>query len=470
VKAHVRSDAERAKPPSINRRTFGMRALAAAGGIALPWFPLLSLAHDDEGVVRKGKSVVLLFLQGGPPHIEFFDPKMSAAAEFRSITGEVPTTIPGVTFGGTFPRLAERAKRLAVVRSYGTQNILHTYLSITSGGNPLKAAAGAILAKWGGLTHRATGMPRHAVIVPEAVDPGLQLETSFETDRIPSLTDPGELGKSFDAFNPGQGGTLQEDLSLQIPIERLGDRQQLLQDLDRWRRTKLGSRSPLTAMSDLQQQAIDVVSRKIADAFDLRHESERVVERYDTSRIFPNSQVQTWADMRRATNLLGKQFLLARRLCETGCGFVTISDCGWDMHADHGSPANMAALWPKGQQVDHAVSVFLDDLHDRGMQDDVLLIVTGEMGRTPRLNSNGGRDHHGDLTTLLFAGGGLRMGQVIGQSDRTASAPLGSPLRPGNLFSTIMHFLFDITKLRLLPQIPKPLLAFIDNQPPIAEL
>jgi len=223
-------------------------------------------------------------------------------------------------------------------------------------------------------------------------------------------------------------------------------------------------------MSDLQRQAIDVVSRNIAQAFDLTDEDSRTIARYDMASLIQNSEVQRWADMSRATNLLGKQLLLARRLCESRCGYITVSDCGWDMHADHGSPANMAALWPKGQQVDHAVSAFLDDIYERGMQDDVLLVVTGEMGRTPRLNPKGGRDHHGGLTTLLIAGGGLRVVQVIGQSDRIASASISNPLRPANLFSTIMHFLFDIPKLRLLPNVPKPLLSHLGNHPPIAEL
>jgi hypothetical protein len=409
-------------------------------------------------------------LQGGPPHIEFFDPKMSAPAEFRSITGEVKTALPGITFGGSFPQLAARANRLAIVRSYGTQNVLHTYLPITGGGNPLQAAAGAILARFSGATHPSTGLPRHALILPEAVEPGLKLETSFETDRIPSLTAPGDLGKPFDAFNPGEGGELQDDLQLHIGLDRLEDRRRLLTGLDQVKRSWATSNSPAAAMEDLQRQAIEVVTRNVAQAFDLAHEDRRTLARYDTSSLFRSDEVQRWADMRRATNLLGKQMLLARRLCEAGCGYVTVSDCGWDMHADDGSPANMAALWPKGKQVDHAVSAFLDDLQERGMQDDVLLVVTGEMGRTPRLNSNGGRDHHGELTSLLLAGGGLDMGQVIGQSDRIAAAPNGEPQRPANLFSTIMHFLFDVTKLRLLPQVPKPLLSFLDNHAPILGL
>ena len=115
--------------------------------------------------------------------------------------------------------------------------------------------------------------------------------------------------------------------------------------------------------------------------------------------------------------------LLARRLCEAGCGFVTVSDCGWDMHANNNSPKNMAGMCQLGTQVDHAVAAFIEDVHARGLGDKILLVVTGEMGRTPRLNNNGGRDHYGDLTPLVFAGGGLKMGQVIGQSDRTPRSP-----------------------------------------------
>src|SRR3954447_25032420 len=127
--------------------------------------------------------------------------------------------------------------------------------------------------------------------------------------------------------------------------------------------------------------------------------------------------------MKRSTNLLGKQMLLARRLVEAGAGFVTVSDCGWDMHANGNSPKQMASLPLMAGQVDHAVAAFLEDVKERGLSDKVLLAVTGEMGRSPRRNKDGGRDHYANLTSLLLAGGGLRDGQVIGQSDRTASQP-----------------------------------------------
>src|SRR5207249_1088788 len=124
---HIATRPQPSEP--LHRREFLRRGLAISSGITASLPPLVASGVEKTEVVRKGKSVVFLFLQGGPPHIEFFDPKMSAAAEFRSVTGEVRTTLPGITFGGTFPKLAERAHRLAIVRSYGTQNTLHTYLS-----------------------------------------------------------------------------------------------------------------------------------------------------------------------------------------------------------------------------------------------------------------------------------------------------------------------------------------------------
>jgi uncharacterized protein (DUF1501 family) len=169
--------------------------------------------------------------------------------------------------------------------------------------------------------------------------------------------------------------------------------------------------------------------------------------------------------MRRASNLLGKQMLLARRLCEAGCGFVTVSDCGWDMHANGNSPKKMALLPTLAGQVDHAVAAFLEDVRQRGLSERILLIVTGEMGRTPRRNRDGGRDHYPNLTTLVFAGGGLKMGQVIGQSDRNASNPATERYTPKHLLATVMHTLLDLGKVRLMPSLGKAGTALTEGEP-----
>jgi uncharacterized protein (DUF1501 family) len=171
-------------------------------------------------------------------------------------------------------------------------------------------------------------------------------------------------------------------------------------------------------------------------------------------------------NMHRTSNLLGKQMLLARRLVEAGCGFVTVTDAGWDLHADSNSAPGMTAMNPLGGQVDHAVSAFLDDLAERGLTDKVLLIVTGEMGRTPKINKNGGRDHYASLTPLLLAGGGLKTGQVIGQSDRNASSPVGERYTPKELMATVMNVLFDTGELRVTRAVPSNAVqAMTDGRP-----
>ena len=258
-------------------------------------------------------------------------------------------------------------------------------------------------------------------------------------------------------------------MELKLPLDRLADRRTLLARLDRMQRQLDGS-GVLESLDKYRQQAFEIIVSGIKHAFDLSKEDPRTLQRYDTSRIFRQEDLQRYHDMKRATNLLGRQMLLARRLCEAGCGFVTVSDCGWDMHANSNSPKNMAGIWPMGHQVDHAVSAFIEDIHQRGLSEKILLIVTGEMGRTPRLNRNGGRDHYASLTSLVFSGGGLKMGQVIGQSDRTASKPAANPYTPQNLVATVLHTLFDVPQLRLDPSLPSELVRFIDSSRPIQEL
>ena len=453
----------------FTRREFLRIGGLGIGGLTLPGLLEAKARAAAEGIPVSGKSVVLLFLQGGPPHIETFDPKMTAPSEYRSITGEVRTRLAGVTFGGTFPKLAAMARKLAVVRSYGSQHSNHTYGAVAGGGNPMKAAMGSIYSRVAGLNHPETRMPTNILVLPEAVRPGLKLASNFETEAMPTLTDPGNLGSTHRAFNPVGGGPLKQDMELKIPPERLADRRGLLRRLDRIRR-KADASGLLESSDTYRQQAFDILARGISDAFDLSKEDPRTVERYDTSRVFDPKPLNRWKDLRRVSNQLGLQMLLARRLCEAGCGFVTVSDCGWDYHADNDSPKRMAALWPMSAQVDHAVSAFIEDTAARGLTDDILLVITGEMGRTPKLNKKGGRDHYGKLTPLVFSGGGLSMGQVIGASDGRAAEPATRGYTPANLLGTVMRVLFDVGRLRVWPGLPGDLVEAVDAAEPIREL
>ena len=446
----------------ISRRGLLQVGSLALGGLSLPQLLAASATADGTPSYLHDRSVVLLFLSGGPSHIEFFDPKMTAPSEIRSITGEVQTKISGITFGGTFPRLAELTDRISVVRSYGTKNTGHTYAKAAGGDNPMNATMSAMYSRVAGANDVQTGLPKNILVKPETIQNGLTLGNNFESCALPTLTQAGSLGKPFSAFDSSGGSDLKDNMELRLPKLRLGDRRDLLEQLDRIR-FSADRNGTFERAGRYQQQAFDIITRGISEAFDIRKENPETIARYDTTGIFKGPDLQRYFDMRRATNLLGHQLLLARRLCEAGCGFVTVSDCGWDMHANNNSPKGMAGMWPMGQQVDHAVSAFIQDCHDRGLSEKILLIVTGEMGRSPRLNGNGGRDRYGELTPLLFSGGGLNMGQVIGRSDGTASRPEGDGYQPRHLVGTVMNSLFDTGVMRLDRTVPGEILRIINS-------
>lgn len=455
----------------LSRRQWLTVGGLSLGGLTLPG--LLEAQSKNIGLSEfvRDKSIVFLFLQGGPSQFETFEPKMKAPSEIRSINGEIQTAIPGVTFGATFPLLAERAKRISIVRSFASKNADHqNYLSVLGGGSPLKTAMGTLYARAAGPNHPQSGVPTNTVIKAEAVGNGVTLGKNFETQSLEKvLTAAAALGPLYAPFDPSGGGQLLENLQLNVSKTEFEDRRQLLVKLDGLRRS-VDNSPVLEDAQTYQQRAYDVIGNGIASAFDLSQESPKTLERYDTSALFKLEEVHKWGDMRRSSNLLGRQLLLARRLCENGCRFVTVFDAGWDMHSNNNSPKNLGGMNWLGRQLDHAVAAFLDDLQERGLSDQILLVVTGEMGRTPKLNKNGGRDHWGDLTPLLVAGGGLPMGQVIGQSDDQGGKPATTPYTPPHLLHTVMHTLFDIGQLRVSREVPTQVVDAISGGQPIREL
>lgn len=451
------------------RRRFLQVGGLALGGFTLPG--LLAARAATAGQLVKDKAVVLLFLQGGPSQIETFDPKMTASEGIRSVTGEVKTKLPGVTFGGTFPKLAALADRLAVIRSFASGNADHqNYLKVAGGDNPVGVPMATLYARTAGANHPRTGMPTSAVVTPEAVSPGLKLQQNFETQSLQKLLTAGQmLGAAYAQFDPSGGGELRRNLELKVARAEFDDRRSLLRQLDGLQR-RLEKTRELDSVGGFEQQAYDVIVHGIAEAFDLAKEDPRTVARYDTEKLFTLAEVNKWGDMRRSSNLLGKQLLLARRLVERGCGFVTVFDAGWDMHSNNNSPKNLEGIKWLGPQVDHAVAAFLEDLRERGLGEKVLLVVTGEMGRTPKINKSGGRDHWGELTPLLLAGGGLKMGQVVGKSDAQAGKPATEKYTPKHLLATLMHTLLDVGEVRVSREVPKKVLDVVTTGEPIREL
>jgi uncharacterized protein (DUF1501 family) len=200
-----------------------------------------------------------------------------------------------------------------------------------------------------------------------------------------------------------------------------------------------------------------------------------VVERYDTSGLIRHDLISTkWNNHKNYLDhvkSLGKLLLLARRLCEAGCGFVTVTtNFVWDFHADQNNATVEEGLRYVGAPFDHAVSAFLDDVQARGLSDRILLVACGEMGRTPRLNAKGGRDHWGKLAPLLLAGGGLEMGRVIGDSSPDGSEPSRDPVSIANLVATILHTLLDPGQVRVTSGIPDEIVRLVTLGEPIPGL
>lgn len=452
---------------------YGRRDFLQIGGLALGGLSLSQLlaarAAGAESPLASGKSVIFLFQHGGPSQIETFDPKMTAPVGIRSATGEVQTQIPGITFGGTLPRLAQLANKFSVVRSFVTGDGNHDIKPIV-GRDTGGANLGSLYSRVVGSSHPQSGMPTNAALFPRAVDP----------EALPAVKDfgnfesTGGIGASFAPFVPGSGGDLQQDMQLNLPLERLSDRRGLLGELDRVR-FQIDASGKLEGLDRIRSQAFDTIVGGAAGAFDLSQESPQVVARYDTAPLFSSDQIsRRWANWPRYVDnarTLGKLLLLARRLCERGCGFVTVTtNFVWDNHSDVNNAGAEEGMRYCGIPFDHAVSAFIEDCEARGLSDKILLVCCGEMGRTPRINANGGRDHWGGLAPLMLYGGRTRAGQVIGQSNRDAGEPSSEPLRIPHLLSTIMHTLFDVGTLRVTRGVPTEVVRAATAADPIPGL
>lgn len=455
-------------------RRIDRRAFLTIGGLTLGGLSLIDLlaakARAAPGKrLLTDKSVIFLFLHGGPSQIETFDPKMSAPVEIRSATGETDTKLPGVAFGGSFPKLAALADKLAIVRSFVPGDGKHDIKPVV-GRDSFGANLGSIYARMAGANRPGSGMPTNAVLFPRAVDPSTQKAVL----NFGNFADTGPFGAAYAPFDPSGGGPLQKDMQLNVPLSRLEDRRRLLAELDRVQWT-LAEAGAIENMDRVRQQAFQTILGGVADAFQLSKEDPRTVARYDTAPLVrPENIDKKWKNYKRYVDnakSLGKLLLLARRLCERGCGFVTVTtNFVWDMHADVNNAGVVEGMRYMGQPLDHAVSAFLEDVEARGLSDKILLVMCGEMGRTPRLNKKGGRDHWGNLGSLLLAGGGLKMGQVVGQSNRRAAEPQTEPVRIRHLIATILHTLFDVGELRLVPGAPREIAQAMTSWEPIAGL
>lgn len=429
----------------ISRRGFLTIGALGLGGLSLSSL----LAAQERSSYLRGKSVIFLFQQGGPSQFETFDPKPDAPDGIRTVTDTVRTSIPGVLFGEPMSRLARLAHKLTVVRSFQTNNAAHNIEPIVSA-DTLGANIGSLFSRVTGPV-RGDGMPTNAVLFNQAVCADVT-RGSARGD----IAATGALGAAHAPFIPGAGGNLQEDMRLRLPRDRFEDRRRILAEFAR-----LETHCDTAALpSDFHDQAYRLLlSNRVADALDLSREAPQVLARYDTSRYAPAHGWESSARGRRGyytgqAKSIGKLLLLARRLCEAGCGFVTIHadyEGVWDMHADGNNLNMIDGMEAIGRSFDHAVAAFINDVEARGLENDIILVCCGEMGRTPRINRNGGRDHWPRLAPLMMYGGGLPGGRVIGQSTRDGGEPVSENLTPRHLISSLLRLVFDHGQLRIIP-------------------
>ena len=315
----------------------GRRDFLRIGGLSLGGLSLTNLLSAAPSPTRPltDKAVIFLFLHGGPSQVETFDPKMSAPEGIRSATGEIPTALPGVTFGSSFPKLAKLADRLAVVRSYVPGDANHDIKPIVCkdgfSGNLGSAYAGTACRTAG--NHPDTGMPTNVLLFPRAVEPASQAgQMGFG-----NFAAPGIFGNAAAPFVPGGGGSLQKDMKLTLPLDRLDDRRALLRGLDGVQRAL--DEAQRSGVETTRDKAFNMLLGGVGDAFDLSKEDAKTVERYDTAPLVrPENIDKKWKNYNNYVDnskTLGKLLLLARRLCERGAGFVTVTtNFVWDMHAD----------------------------------------------------------------------------------------------------------------------------------------
>lgn len=448
-----------------DRRDFLRVGSLALGGLSLPWLIPTARAGtklSEAGKPVTDKAVVFLFMHGGPSQFETFDPKMTAPAEMRSATGEIQTRVPGLTFGSSFPKLAERADRLCVVRSFVPGDANHDIKTIV-GRDSHMANIGSAYASAAGSSQPSNGMPTNCVLFPRAVDPN----AGAEQKGFGSFVANGPFPASTVPFQPDGNGQLKKDMKLNLPLDRLGDRRAMLDAFDA---AKAQFDADFDNIEVSRQKAYSILLGNVGAAFDLAQEDPKTVAKYDTEKLYDVSKIsKKWNNWKHYTDnakTLGKLMLMARRLVERGAGFVTVTtNFVWDMHADNNNATMTEGMSYMAPPLDHAVSVFLDDLKDRGLEDKVLLVACGEMGRTPRINKNGGRDHWGNLGPLLLAGSGLPGGAVVGRSTANGGEPASDPMRIPNLIGTIMNTLFDTGKLRVTRGVSRELLQMADYAP-----
>lgn len=415
----------------LNRRSFVQLGMAGMGAVGLPQLLQAKEELANQGLSRKDTSVILIWLDGGPGHMDLYDLKPEAPAEYRGIWNPIRTNVDGMEISELFPLQARCADKFSIVRSLHHDNGDHFaagHFMLTGRGGasgadtPGKAPfVGSVATKMTG--PRQPGMPPY-VSVPYGMSIGLR----------PGYFGANYLGVANNPFetegDPNNANFKVQNIEMPggMSIDRLENRTALARQFDKLRRD-VDARGTLEAMDRFDQQAFELVAGESArKAFDISREDPRMRDRYGR---------HSW----------GQSTLLARRLVEAGTTFVTVHLGGWDHHWDLKS--GMERYLP---MVDSLTSALFEDLEQRGLSDKVMVMLCGEFSRTPRMNNGGnggpplsmgtpGRDHWGNAMFCLLGGGGIRGGQIVGSTNRLGEVPQDRPVTPPDIHHTMFRVL-----------------------------
>lgn len=405
----------------ISRRGFLKIGGLAAGGLSLA--QLLSLDAQAK-VGRSHKAIINIYLPGGPSHLDMFDLKPDAPSEIRGEFRPISTNVPGMEICELFPRLAKLADKFALIRSLADSDGAHDcYQCMTGrkrGGSP-PPGGWPMLGAWvSKLQGASTGVPANV---------SLMYPTGNRTWGQPG--GGGFIGTAHDPMPLLNRDPMAkaQNMSLEgISLEQLQDRDRLLQSIDGFRR-QADSTGGMDGLDHFHQQAIEILSGSgLADALDLSKEDPKSAERYGVSD--PRY-------MRDGAPRMIRNFLLARRLLEAGARVVSLNYSRWDWHGGDGM--NFPSSREEFPLLDQGLSALLTDLHERGLDRDVSVVMWGEFGRTPKINKMNSRDHWPRANFAFVAGGGMRTGQVIGATDRRGEEPSERPVTFQEVFATLYH-------------------------------
>lgn len=435
--------------PLSRRRVLVQAATGVAGGLLAPHL----LASPELSTTRRAKACIFLFMWGGPSHLDTFDLKPNAPNEFRGPFRPIATNTPDLFLSEHFSRLAKVTDKLCVVRSMNHDDPAHlsSAHTILTGSLPPVNKSDAAPPSDKDTPHLGSVM-QHLRPSPGGLPSFVTLPWLVSHPAAPGGRAPGQhggwLGHRYDPLlltgDPAAPGWSVPALSLMdsCPTERLTSRRQLLEAFDR-QRSYIDLQGTLDSLQNQQQQAFNLLlSEKVRRAFELAAEPDPLRDRY-------------------GRNTHGQSVLLARRLVEHGVPIVQVNwhDDGrnfWDSHSDNFNRLKNDLIPP----ADQALAALIEDLDERGLLDETLVVWVGEFGRTPKISNGTGREHHPGCYSAVLAGGGVRGGQVYGRSDHLGLRPIEHPTNPRDLTATVYHALGVANQTTLYDELQRPHLVY----------